>query len=147
MRESRVVPASACKCWRAPANPSFTVPVLKLLSDPGSVRSQVSRRRRRRSCVSVLMCPSVRPSVCVRLLFQALLHFEGCALLLPLAKETPVDLTASLMHPNKIVFADLPSDVRCLCCVPRQHRQRSYFRCNHLLLVRTNSSTQMLCVA
>lgn len=60
----------------------------------------------------------VRPFVCVRLLFQALLHFESCALLLPLAKETPVDLTASLMRPNKIVFADLPSDVRCCLLRP-----------------------------
>lgn len=67
-----------------------------------------------RVCVDV----PVQPSVCVRLLFQALLHFEGCALPLPLAKETPVDLTASLMRPNKIVFADLPSDVRCCLLRP-----------------------------
>ncbi|KAF3836099.1 hypothetical protein F7725_028657 [Dissostichus mawsoni] len=40
MRECCLVPTSMCKCLRAPANPSFTMPVLKLLSDPGSVRTQ-----------------------------------------------------------------------------------------------------------
>ncbi len=50
MRECCLVPTSVCKCWRAPANPSFTMPVLKLLSDPGSFRTQVS-------CCCACVCP------------------------------------------------------------------------------------------
>ena len=102
MRECCVLPASVCKCLRAPANPSFTMPVLQLLSDPGSVRSQVScccccevrvhvHAARLPACLPV--CLSFCPSACFCLLFQALLHFEGCSFLLPFAKETPNDLT------------------------------------------------------
>lgn len=84
MKESCLVPTSVCECLRATANPSFTMPVLKLLSDPGSFRTQVSC-----CCVSMLMCML---SVCVCLLFKALLQFEGSLLQL-FAKETPIDLT------------------------------------------------------
>lgn len=52
MRDCCLVPTSVCKCLCAPAHPSFTMPVLKLLSDPGSVRTQVSCCAR----VRVLMC-------------------------------------------------------------------------------------------
>lgn len=106
MRECCVVPASVCKCLPAPANPSFTMPVLKRLSDPGSVRSQVSCCCS--GCVSVLMCmPRARLSACFRLLFQALLHFEGCVFLLLFAEETPVDLTCCCLldAPKQACFA------------------------------------------
>lgn len=81
MRECCLVPMSVCKCLRAPANPSFTMPVLKLLSDSGSVRTQVS------FCY-VCVCVS---AVC--LLSKALLHFENCSLLQLFAKETPIDFS------------------------------------------------------
>lgn len=57
MRECCLVPKSVCECLCA--SPSFTMPVLKLLSDPSSVRTQVSCCCAR---VSVLMCIV---SVCV----------------------------------------------------------------------------------
>lgn len=89
MRECCLVPMSVCKCLRAPANPSFTMPVLKLLSDSGSVRTQVSFCY---VCVCVYTC--VRLSVsAVCLLSKALLHFEHCSLLQLFAKETPIDFS------------------------------------------------------
>lgn len=99
MRECCLLTTSVCECLRAPTNPSFTMPVLKLLSDPGSFRTQVSC-----CCVSMLMCML---SVCVCLLFKALLHFEGSLLQL-FAKETPIDLT--------------------LCCLLDAQKQDCFYR-------------------
>lgn len=58
------------------------------------------------------LCVRVDVPVCVRLLFQALLRFEGCSLPLPPSKETPTDLTRRCAQ-NEIVFADLPPVVCC----------------------------------
>lgn len=110
MRECCLVPRSMCECLRAPAHPSFTMPVLKLLSDPASVRTQVSLHRcrchRRRCCV----CP--RWCVCVSaVLFKALLHFEEGSPLQLFPKETPIDLTlaaADLKQETRMFFFPLP---------------------------------------
>lgn len=55
---------SVCKCLRAPANPSFTMPVLKLLSDSGSVRTQVSFCY---MCVCVCLLFVSSPKLCCTL--------------------------------------------------------------------------------